>query len=63
MLFDALALTDESAATVVVDADPLAVSPPNAFCPDVDVVAPVVEEDPEKIKLFCYSVDVKNSVC
>lgn len=48
MLFDA-ALAVESAAAVVVDVDPLAASPfpPDAFCPDVDVVAPAAVADPE----------------
>lgn len=52
MLFD-VALADESAAAVVVDADPLAVSPfpPDAFWPDVDVVAPAVAADPTNAKV------------
>lgn len=45
----AAALVDESAAAVVVVVDPQAVSPlpPDAFCPDVDVVAPAVVVDPK----------------
>lgn len=48
MLFDA-ALAVESAAAVVVDADPLAASPlpPDVFCPDVEVVAAAVAADPK----------------
>lgn len=51
MLFGA-AMADESTAAVVVAVDPLAASPfpPDAFCPDVDVVAPAVAADPEQPK-------------
>ena len=55
MLFDA-ALAVESAAAVVVAVDPLAASPfpPDAFGPDVDVVALAVVADPKNNQFTTY---------